>query len=196
MNPAELNRQLINLLQIGTIESVNTVDKTCRVQIGELTTGDLDMPAEIGRNFVRWQPLRVGTQVLLASPGGDISAGVIVAKLYSNDLTPPTTAETDDVIAFDDGTTVSYNSESHRLSIDCTGPVEIACTDASISAGGNAAIQADGNATVEAGGDANIKGATVTLQDGAAGGVVCQSHVCAFTGSPHPQSSLTVTGGN
>jgi len=188
MNPAELNRQLINLLQIGTIESVNTVDKTCRVQIGDLLTGELDMPAEIGRNFVRWQPLRVGTQVLLASPGGDISAGVIVAKLYSNDLTPPTTAETDDVIAFDDGTTVSYNSESHRLSIDCAGPVAVSCTDASISA--------SGNATVEAGDDANIKGATVTLQDGAAGGVVCQSHVCAFTGSPHPQGSLTVTGGN
>lgn len=67
MNPAELHRQLNNLLQIGTIESVNTVDKTCRVQIGDLLTGELDMPAEIGRNFVRWQPLRVGTQVLLAS---------------------------------------------------------------------------------------------------------------------------------
>ena len=176
----ELHRQLINLLQIGVIESVNSDNKTCRVQVGELTTGDLDMPAEVGRNFVRWQPLRVGTQVLLASPGGDISAGVIVAKLYSNDLAPPTTSETDDVIAFDDGTTVSYSSESSRLSIDCTGPVDITCTDASIDASGNI----------------DVTGTKITLQDGDAGGVVCQSHVCSFTGAPHPQGSLTVKAGN
>lgn len=204
MNTAELHRLLHNLLRIGVIESVDTSTKQCRVQIGDLLTGWLDMPADIGRNYKRWRPLRIGTQVLLACPGGDISAGIIIAMLFSNQQTAPDDNEAIDLIAFDDGTSLQYDSAAHRLTIDCVGAVDISCTDAGVTASGDASVTASGDASlivngnvdVIADGSVTVAGATVTLQDGSAGGVVCQSHVCAFTGSPHPQASSTITGGN
>jgi phage baseplate assembly protein V len=188
LNPAELHRLIQNLVRIGIIEAVDASRCLCRVKIGELTTGWLDMPVDIGANYKHWRPLRVGTQVLLACPGGDVSAGVIVAMLFSNDLAAPASDEQLDMVEFDDGTQLQYNSQSHQLSINCTGAVSISCTDATITAAGSA--------KVEASGDVSLSGTSITLQGGAAGGMVCQSHVCAFTGSPHPQASTTITGGN
>lgn len=44
-------------------------------------------------------------------------------------------------------------------------------------------------------GDVTIDGPNVLVNGGGSGGVVCASHVCAFTGSPHPQGSTTFKGG-
>lgn len=220
MKTAELHRLIQNLCRVGTITELDHAAHKVRVKTGENITAWLQWPADIGRNFIRWRPLRVGTQIILLSPSGDISQGQIVGMLYSRDQSAPGSEETTDSVVFEDGTAINYNSADHTLTVDCTGGVVIHCTDASITAsgaaivdaasgatvttdgnatieaGGNAEIFASGNAVVEAGGDANVKGTTVTLQDGSAGGVVCQSHVCAFTGSPHPQGSITITGGN
>ena len=196
MNTAELHRQIQNMLRIGTIADVDLPARCCRVQIGPLLTGWLNMPADIGHNYRRWRPLRIGTQVLLASPGGDLAAGVIVAMLFSQDQDAPANADTLDLVEFDDGTQLQYNSASHTLTIHSTGPVEINCTTATVDCSGNASLSATRSVDVSAGTTATITASAITLQDGSAGGVVCQSHVCAFTGSPHPQASTTITGGN
>lgn len=157
MNPAEIQRQLSNMLQIGTVELVDLPARKCRVQIGNLLTGWLDMPADISANYIRWKPLRVGTQVLLACPAGEVSAGVIVAMLFSNSHNAPSDADDLDIIKFDDGTTLQYNSTSKTLGIDCQGPINVSCTEATISSSG--AINVDAaNINLGANGEPTVLG--------------------------------------
>jgi len=213
MENHELNRLLHNLCRIGTIAELDYTAKKVRVKTGDNTTNWLDWPADVGRNYVRFKPLRRDAQVILVCPSGDISQAHIIGDLYSASApAPDSSADHLDVVEFSDGTTISYDIDQSLLVFDCAGNTVIHCSDATISASGNATITADGDATITAdgnaritaGGDAevsavgaaSVSGQTVTLQDGRAGGVVCQSHVCSFTGGPHPQASISITGGN
>ncbi len=203
MNTAEINRQINNLCRIGTITELDYGERQVRIKTGENITAWLSWPASIGNNFVHWRPLRLNTQVVMLCPSADLSQGVIVGMIYSTEITPAETSELVDVVEFGDGTTIGYNSESSILTVDCAGSVVVNCTTASVTASENAVIDAGGditataggNVAVEATGDAAVTGATVTLNGGAAGGVVCQTHTCAFTNGPHPVASPTVTSG-
>jgi phage baseplate assembly protein V len=205
MNTSELNRLLHNLCRVGLINELDFEQKKVKVKLSETqTTAWLNWPAEIGNNFVRWRPLRLQTQVLILCPSGDISQGHIVGMMYSQDIQPPSTEETIDIIAFEDGTEIQYDSAAKALSIIVKGTTDIDSEkDITIKTDGNATIEATGNATITAGGNittqataiATVDGLQVILTDGASGGVVCQGHVCAFTGGPHPQGSTTVLAG-
>ncbi len=80
---AELFRRFENLIRIGTIADVDYQGKRLRVKSGELLTDWLPWPAEIGRNFKHWRPLRDNTQVVLACPSGDPAQALIISMLYS-----------------------------------------------------------------------------------------------------------------
>lgn len=196
-NTAELNRLLHNMCRTGTIDELDHAKKKVRVKLSDtLKTTWLEWPAEIGKNFVRWRPLRLQTPVLILCPSGDISQGQIVGMMYSNAISPSSTKETDDVVKFEDGTEIKYDTSAKALSITVKGKVDIKCDkDISIKTKGNALVEATGNATVNATAKTTINGLEVILTDGASGGVVCKNHVCAFTGGPHPQGSLTVKAG-
>ena len=71
MNTSDLERLIQNLIRIGTIYAVDESARKIKVTSGKLVTQWLDWPAEEGRNYKRWRPLRLNTQVILASPGGD-----------------------------------------------------------------------------------------------------------------------------
>ncbi|WP_129124130.1 phage baseplate assembly protein V [Veronia nyctiphanis] len=117
LNTSELFRRFENLVRIGTIAAVEHKTKQLRIQSGELLTDWLDWPAEMGRNYIRWRPLRLGTQVVFVCPSGDPAQALIVSILYSNQLDTPSTNEAIDLIQFDDGTHLSYNIESGLLDV-------------------------------------------------------------------------------
>lgn len=178
---AEVNRLLHNLCRIGTIDELDFVEKKLKVKLSDTqNTAWLNWPAEIGNNFVRWRPLRLQTSVLILCPSGDISQGHIVGMMYSQTIQPTTTDETLDIISFEDGTQIQYDSAAKALSVTVKG---------------NVSIEATGDANIKAANKTTIEGLEVILTDGAGGGVVCQKHVCAFTGGPHPQGSATVKAG-
>lgn len=192
---SELHRLINNLARIGTISAVDHDERKVRVKTGDNTTAWLPWPADVGKNYVRWKPLAAGIQVIMLCPSGDVSQGQIVGTLFTADQTPTEASETVDVIEFSDGATVAYDSDSSTLTIDGPDAVVINCTNASVTAAENAVIDASGDVEITAAGDVAATGATVTLNGGAAGGLVCQTHACAFTGSPHPQGSTTCSGG-
>lgn len=113
----DLSRRLDNLIGLGTIAQVDHSSQRVRVDLSGRLTGWLRWPAEIGANFIRWRPLRVGTQVMVACPSGDPANAVIVQILYTAALAPPSDNPALDVIAFDDGTIISHDSAAHRTSI-------------------------------------------------------------------------------
>lgn len=134
INSAELHRQLNNLLRLGTIDQVDHAKQLLRVKTGDLLTDWLDWPAEIGRNYRRWRPLRVGTQVLLASPTGDPAQAMIIGMLYSNDIPTPSDDPALDLIQFDDGSYMKHNADSGLVHIHAAG-------DLFLTADGNVRIK-------------------------------------------------------
>ena len=156
-NAADMERALNLLVGMGKLYEIDyeTVPPRARVQLGaELITDFLPLPDEIGENFRRWRPCRVGTQVLVACPSGDSRQGVIVA-LYNTEAIPqPETDPAVDLILFEDGTEIRKDGE--ELRIDSVVPVYIKAQE----------ITLDGNVTVT-GGNLVKEGGSVT-HDGTA----------------------------
>ncbi|MGR6871239.1 phage baseplate assembly protein V [Pseudomonas sp. HK3] len=199
----KLERLFFELSRVGVIESVNHAEKIVNVKLDDTLIIAAQWPAEIGKNFIRWMPLRAGTQVSVLRNTGSEDQYSITGTLFSTEIISDNNADNIDEIKFNDGTAVSYNSNNKTMTITVKGDININTDgdviintngDATIAAT-NATVTADADATIEAGGNVNIDGSAINLNQGTAGGVVCQSHACSFTGSPHPQGSTTVLGG-
>lgn len=122
---ADQNRRLDNLLCFGTIAAVDFAARPpmVRLDLSGRPTDWRPIPAEIGANFRRWRPLRVGTQILAACPSGDPANAVIVQILYTDSLAPPSTDENVDLIAWDDGTVVRYDSAARKMDVTTVGDI-------------------------------------------------------------------------
>ncbi|EPJ56351.1 MAG: hypothetical protein OFPI_00180 [Osedax symbiont Rs2] len=135
MNTADLARLIENLIRIGTIAVVDHGARKLKVKSGNLLTNWLDWPADIGRNYKRWRPLRLGTQVILTCPAGDPAQAMIIGMLYSNGRESPSIDPNIDLIAFDDGSYLEHHQGNKTLKLHSAG-------DLTISAAGNITIQA------------------------------------------------------
>jgi len=202
----ELQRRLFSLIQVGVIQSADYPNAVVRVQVGDNLTGWLPwLTTRAGGDRNWWAP-EVGEQVVILSPSGDLAQGMVLPALYQTANPAPVNAETVHQTIYEDGTIVEYDRAAHKLTVNVQGGDVLVTTTHNInaSADGNVDVAAGGNANVNAGGDAdvnatgnvNIDGALVKFNGGASGGVVCQLHVCSFTGAPHPQGSGTVQGGD
>lgn len=144
---SQLTRLLHNLIRTGTIAEIDNSKQRLRIQSGDLLTGWIDWPAEIGGNYRRWRPLRIGQQVTIACPSGDPNNAVIIAMSYDDNNQPPNTAADADVILFDDGSRIEHRDgvinihSSGSLNISADGGITIngstvAITSASLTHNG------------------------------------------------------------
>lgn len=191
---AEIKRQLANVIRIGNIEQVDHQKKKVRVKSGGILTNWLPWPAEVGRNFIRWRPLRTGTQVVLAAPGGELAQAVIVGMLYTSDQPAPDDEEGMDLVRFEDGTEVRYDSDASVLTVHSVNKIELQ-TDGDLTATvqGNFSATVGGDLSADVTGNVSIDGSKIELNGGK--GVVTGDCICAFTGNAHLDFSSTVTAG-
>jgi|GEM_PF-1061817 len=202
---SDLARRLENLLCLGTIAEVDHSHARVKLDIAGRTTGWLPYSAEIGANFRRWRPLRVGTQVLAGCPSGDPANAVIVQILYTDALPSPSTRGDLDIVQFDDGTVVSYDSGAKLLTAETPGDLAVtAGGNITADAGGNVSAHAgtditataDGNVSIEAAASARIAGASlelVTTQGGA--GAATMTGSFRLVGDFEITGTVEVTGG-
>lgn len=118
-------RALQMMLRMGTVYEVDheSIPPKARIESGDLITDFLPFPCDMGANFRRWRPARVGAQVLFACPSGDSRQGVIV-KFYNTEEHPqPDTDPAVDLVEFDDGTIL--RKDGSELRIDSAVPVYI-----------------------------------------------------------------------
>lgn len=128
-DPADLQRLLGDMLRLGTVLSVDHAEATCRVQIGDLETGDIPWLTGAAGATRIWCPPSVGEQVLVAAPEGDTIAGLVLSGLPSD--ANPAAGDSDRVIIrFGDEAVISYDPNSHELA-------------ATLPPGGSATITAD-----------------------------------------------------
>lgn len=200
---AELSRRLANVVRLGTVHSADYQSARVRVQYDETDEGEPVITAWLpwvttraGNDRSWWAP-EVGEQVVVLSPGGELVNGVVMPAIYQQDHTAPESDPNKHVTVYEDGTRIEYDREAHRLAVKVVGDMALDVDgDVSAAVGGDFAADVGGDAAVKANGDVLVDGSSVVLNGGSAGGVVCQKHVCAFTGSAHPQASGTVKVGD
>lgn len=197
LNIIELQRRLFNLIQVGTVHSADYPKALVRVALGELVTGWLPwLTARAGADRSWWAP-SVGEQVVVLSPSGELVQGMVLPALFQTAHPAPGNAETLHHTAYGDGSFVEYDRATGQMTVtnNVGNTLMNSVGDLDAAVGGNAIVNAAGDVDIDAGGTATVDAASIVLNGGASGGLVCQAHVCAFTGSPHPQGSATITGG-
>lgn len=159
-DPADIQRMVGDVVRLGTIESVDLAAATCRVEIGDIVTGDCPWFAPRAGATRIWSPPSVGEQCAFICPDGDTEAGFAILGLFS-DANPAPSAEQLDLIQFEDGAIISYDAATHELV-------------AKLPAGGKANITADGGIKIT--GDVEITGKVTVTEDVIAAGISLKSH--------------------
>lgn len=117
MDLIELSRRLENLIKIGTIHSVDLVNKRARVQSGELTTQWLRWIERRCGETQTWDPPTIGEQCVVFSPSGEPANGLIIYGAPSDEIDTPSHAANEHVIKFPDGATFTYDHTASHLEI-------------------------------------------------------------------------------
>ena len=112
----ELQRQLDNLIRIGTVTAVRSGQ--CRVKSGELETNWRPYLVPRAGNTRRRQRPTLGEQVLLLSVSGDLRNAYVLPALYQERLPEPSAEDEDpdlDRIEYPDGAVLEYRPSSGTL---------------------------------------------------------------------------------
>lgn len=112
----ELQRQLDNLIRIGTVSAVRSGQ--CRVKTGELETNWRPyLVPRAGNTRTRQRPT-LGEQVLLLSVSGDVRNAFVLPALYQGQMGEPLADDDDpdlDRIEYPDGAVLEYRPSTGAL---------------------------------------------------------------------------------
>ncbi len=122
------------VIQVGTVVSVDHAAHSCTVELGELTTGDVPWFAWSAGGVRIWAPPSVGEQGAVLSPEGDLDNGLFLPGLYSDAFPPPSTDADVVHIQMPDGAVIAYNHATHSLTV-------------TLPDGGTAVVDAPGGTT-------------------------------------------------
>ena len=111
---SDLLRLLQNLIRLGTIAEVK--GGKARVRLGPtLTTEWLKWATRCAGSTRTWSAPTIGEQVIVFSPGGDLTRGIIVPALYSQAFDAPESSDTIHTTHYPDGAVVQYDHAAHAL---------------------------------------------------------------------------------
>ena len=114
---AELNRKLANIIRIGLIKEVDYEKARVRVQVGEFLTDWLPWITMKAGEDRSWFAPNVDEQVIVLSPFGELSLGVVLPAIYQEKYPPPENKKEINSVKFQDGTKLSYDKNKHHLEI-------------------------------------------------------------------------------
>lgn len=178
MHIEELARLLQNLIRLGTVSQVQYADPPrVRVKTGELQTNWL-VWLEVRAGSTRtWNPPTVGEQVVLLSPGGDLTGAIVLSGINSDEITSPANEPSRHVVHYPDGATYSYDHAAGQLTVSGVKSLIVDCQEAVINGSKSLQINCPEN-TIN--GKLTVKGA-LTYQSG-------------MTGSSGPGGATVITG--
>ncbi|MEQ4693294.1 phage baseplate assembly protein V [Providencia manganoxydans] len=118
MNPntknAELLRLIRNLIRTGVVIDVD-IRRGCRVQTGNLQTDWLPwITQRAGAARHLWAP-SVGEQVVIFSIGGELTTGVVLTGIFSDEYSEPTDSLTANHVTYSDGAVIEYEPATGAL---------------------------------------------------------------------------------
>lgn len=156
---AEILRLVESLIRLG---HVSAVDGTrVRITSGGIQTNWIPWITLSAGEDRDWHQPTIEEQVLLLCPGGDPANAVALRGLYSDANAAPSTNPAERIFLFRDGTSISYNTDTHHLQAVVIGSAGISTTgDLEAIVSGSAEIIVSDALTASAGSiDATSAGA-------------------------------------
>lgn len=117
MTLEEIARLLHNLIRVGTVIDVDCDAPAVRVSAGELETNWLRWLEPRAGQTTDWDPPTVGEQVVLLSPGGELSGAIVLRGLHSDLIPHPSKDPNKTVREYPDGARVEYDHASSGMLI-------------------------------------------------------------------------------
>lgn len=136
----DLKRRVSNAVIVGVVSSVDHKKHRYRVKAGDLESDWLPMTAPRAGGTRTYSSLTEGEQVVVAAPNGDLSQGVIIGSVATNE-TQAADAGNIHRTVYDDGTVIDYDHDAKSYTM-------------TVAEGGSFTLQMAGGAQVIADGNA------------------------------------------
>lgn len=118
MNLDDLYRLLQNLIRVGTVAEVRHArPPRVRVETGQITTTWLPWIESRGGSTRTWSPPTLGEQVIVLSPGGDLTAGVVLPSVDQDASPRPSENPNELLTEYPDGAQAVYNHATGAMTI-------------------------------------------------------------------------------
>ncbi|WP_168464769.1 phage baseplate assembly protein V [Wolbachia endosymbiont of Ctenocephalides felis wCfeT] len=114
---SELQRKLANIVRIGLIKEVDYEKAMVKVKIGEFLTDWLPWITNRAGKDSSWFPPDIDEQVVIFSPLGELSLGVVLSGIYQQKYSAQESKKEINCFLFEDGTKISYDKKNHHLEI-------------------------------------------------------------------------------
>lgn len=115
----EIERRLGNIVRIGTIKELDEDKALVKVDLGDLVTDWLPWgEARAGAGQRTWAMPEVNEQVMLLSPSGEVSQGVVGPSIFQDNHGAPANKKTTSRQQFADGAFLQYDRVGHAWTLD------------------------------------------------------------------------------
>ena len=114
---SEIDRKLHQLIRLGVVSDIDLTRARVRVKLGNNLTTWLPWVTHHAGEIRSWSPPIIGEQVVVLSPSGDMTQGVVLFALYQQKYPAPSDKSSEHKIEWEDGTLVSYDQASHDLHV-------------------------------------------------------------------------------
>ncbi|WP_265014516.1 phage baseplate assembly protein V [Wolbachia endosymbiont (group B) of Camptogramma bilineatum] len=129
---AELQRKVANMIRIGVVKEIDYEKAKVRVKIGEFLTDWLPWITSKAGKDRDWSPPDIDEQVVVFSPLGELSLGVVLAGIYQEKYHVPENKKEINSVKFQDGTKFTYDKEKHHLEIEVVDKITLKAGGSSI----------------------------------------------------------------
>ncbi|WP_253303091.1 phage baseplate assembly protein V [Wolbachia endosymbiont of Phyllotreta cruciferae] len=129
---SELQRKLANIVRIGIVKEIDYEKAKVRVKIGEFLTDWLPWITSKAGKDRDWCPPDIDEQVVILSPLGELSLGVVLPGIYQQKYSAPENKKEVSSLTFQDGTKLSYDKDKHHLEIEVLDKITLKAGESSI----------------------------------------------------------------
>lgn len=113
----ELHRRLANMVLLAKVIEADYSDSIpkAKVVVGEITSAWLPMMVNRAGNDRSWWPLEMGEQVVVLSPSGELTQGVVLGSINQQSLPANGNSADHHRITYSDGAVIEYDRKAHHL---------------------------------------------------------------------------------
>lgn len=122
---AEIERRLANLIVWGTIKEADYPAARVRVECGGVLTDWLPWATQRAGSDARWWAPEVGEQVVILSPSGELTQGIVLCGVFQASHPAPADSPDVDRRVYADGAVIEYDRANHVLRADIPGDVDV-----------------------------------------------------------------------
>lgn len=165
---ADLERRISGLVLIGTVSSLDEEKGRYRIKSGELETDWLPMASPRAGTTKTYSHFSEGEQVVMVSPSGDMSQGIVVSAVSTEETQASDKANIHRTV-YPDGTTTEYDHEAKAMKTTIASGGSFETTiGGGVSIKGTVdalAITTPGTISLDAAGGISLKSPTLTHND-------------------------------